>query len=144
RNFDGKVPEHGELSDEDRAILELGPKTLETVGGHIERVELRAGLRAGMEAAAEVNAYLNATEPWKALKEDPERGATILWVAIQAIAAIRVALYPYLPHSAAAIGEMLGTGPRIDGWTAPEVIGGTELGTVAPVFLKLDEDVLDD
>jgi methionyl-tRNA synthetase len=144
RNFDGRVPDHGELTDQDRAILDLGPATLEAVAGHIERVELRAGLRAGMDAAAEVNAYLNATEPWRVLKEDPERGGTILWVSIQAIAAIRVALYPYLPHSAVTIGEMLGTGPQIDAWSAPEVIPDTELGLVAPVFVKLDDDVLDD
>jgi methionyl-tRNA synthetase len=42
------------------------------VAGHIEKVELRAGLRAGMDAAAEVNAYLNATEPWRVLKEDSD------------------------------------------------------------------------
>jgi methionyl-tRNA synthetase len=144
RNFDGRVPEPGELTDQDRAILELGANTLDAVAGHIEKVELRAGLRAGMDAAAEVNAYLNATEPWRVLKEDPQRGGTILWVAIQAIAAIRVALYPYLPHSATTLGEMLGTGPQIDGWSAPEVIGGTELGRVAPVFIKLDDGVLDD
>jgi methionyl-tRNA synthetase len=144
RNYDERVPDHGELTDQDRAILELGPSTLDAVAGHIEKVELRAGLRAGMEAAAEVNAYLNATEPWRVLKEDPARGGTILWVAIQAIAAIRVALYPYLPHSTATIGEMLGTGPQIDSWSAPEVISGTELGRVAPVFVKLDENVLED
>jgi methionyl-tRNA synthetase len=144
RNFDGRVPEPGELTDQDRAILELGANTLDAVAGHIEKVELRAGLRAGMDAAAEVNAYLNATEPWRVLKEDPQRGGTILWVAIQAIAAVRVALYPYLPHSATTLGEMLGTGPQIDGWSAPEVIGGTELGRVAPVFIKLDDGVLDD
>ena len=97
-----------------------------------------------MEAAAEVNAYLNATEPWRILKEDPARSGTILWVAIQAIAAIRVALYPYLPHSAITIGEMLGTGPDIDSWSAPEVLAGTELGEIAPLFIKLDDDVLDD
>jgi methionyl-tRNA synthetase len=143
RNFDGRIPEPGDLTDQDRAIVELGATTLDSVAGHIEKVELRAGLRSGMDAAAEVNAYLNATEPWRVLKDDPQRGGTILWVAIQAIAAIRVALYPYLPHSAIAIGEMLGTGPQIEGWSAPEVIGGTELGHVAPVFIKLDDKVLD-
>lgn len=144
RNFDGLVPEAGEVSEQDQVILELGPKTLDTVAGHIEKVELRAGLRAAMDAATEVNAYLNATEPWRVLKDDPQRGGTILWVAIQAIAAIRVALYPYLPHSAATIGEMLGTGVGIDSWSAPEVVSGTELGDIAPVFPKLDADALDD
>jgi methionyl-tRNA synthetase len=144
RNCDGKVPEPGQLTDEDRAILDMGANTLDAVADHIEKAELRAGLRAGMDAAAEVNAYLNATEPWKVLKDDPERGGTILWVAIQAIAAIRVALYPYLPHTTATIGEMLGTGPDLVSWSAPEVPGGTELGEISPVFIKLEDDALDD
>jgi methionyl-tRNA synthetase len=143
-NFGGTVPEPGELTDQDRVTVELGSATVDIVAAHIERTELRAGLRAAMDAASEVNAYLNATEPWKAIKEDRERGATILWSAIQAIAGIRVALYPYLPHTTATIGEMLGTGPELDSWSSPVVAGGTALGTVAPVFLKLEDDALRD
>jgi methionyl-tRNA synthetase len=144
RDFDGRVPEPGELTEEDRAIVVLGGAALETVAGHIERVELRAGLRAAMDAATEVNAYLNSTEPWKLVKDDPRRAGTVLWTAIQAIAAIRVALYPYLPHSTAEIGEMLGIGPGVAGWAATGVPGGTELSQVRPVFVKLDTDYLDD
>ena len=143
RNFDGRVPEPGELTSEDEAVIELGRKTLDAVAGHIEKADLRAGLRAAMDAAGEVNAYLNATEPWNVLKEDGVRGATILWTAIQAIAAIRVALYPYLPHSAVTIGEMLGTGPDVVSWSAPVVPAGTKLGQIAPVFVKLEPDALD-
>jgi methionyl-tRNA synthetase len=144
RNFDGRVPEPGEIDPADQEILDLGRHTLDTVAEHIESTELRAGLRAAMDAAGEVNAYLNATEPWRALKDDPIRGGTILWVAVQAIAAIRVALYPYLPHSTATIGEMLGTGPEVLSWSAPVVPGGTTLGEIQPVFIKLDPDALDD
>jgi len=144
RNFDGKVPDPGEPTEEDRAILDLGPTTLEEVASHIEAVELRAGLRSAMEAAGEVNAYLNATEPWKLLKIDKDRAGTILWTAIQAISAIRVALSPYLPFTTRTIGEMLGLDGEVDGWWAPEVKGGTELGDVQPLFQKLDSDALDD
>ncbi len=144
RNFEGTVPSPGALTDEDEDMLELARATLDTVANHIETTELRAGLRAAMDAATEVNAYLNSTEPWRVLKEDPERGGTILWVAIQAIAAIRVAMYPYLPHTTATIGEMLGTGPDVVSWSAPEVPGGTLLGDVSPVFIKLEDDALDD
>jgi methionyl-tRNA synthetase len=143
RNFDGKVPEPGELGDQDRVILGLGPTTIDTVANHIEKVELRAGLRAAMDAATDVNAYLNATEPWKVVKEDPVRAGTSLWAAIQAIAAIRVGLYPYLPHSTGPIGEMLGVGPEVPAWSAPEIPGGTVLGEVSPVFVKLEPDALE-
>ena len=144
RSFEGRVPEPAELSEEDRRILDLGPATLDRVAENIEKVELRAGLRAAMAAAAEVNAYLNATEPWNVLKDDKTRAGTILWTAIQAISAIRVALSPYLPFSAEIIGSMLGIGPGIDSWAAPEIPGGVALGTIDPVFTKLEDDALDD
>ena len=144
RNFDGKVPEPGKLTENDQEIIDLGGKTLMKVGQHIEAVELRAGLRAALDAAGEVNAYLNATEPWNVLKEDAERGGTILWVAIQAISAIRVALSPYLVFSTSTIGEMLGINSEVSGWHEVVVPGGTVLGDIAPVFTKLDHDVLDD
>jgi methionyl-tRNA synthetase len=142
-NFDGVVPEPSDLTKVDQAILDLGPGTLDAVADRIEKVELRAGLRTALDAAAEVNAYLNATEPWRVLKEDPVRGGTILWTAIQAISAIRVALAPYLPFSSETIGVLLGLDPRVNEWAAPAVAGGTTLGEVKPVFTKLDSDVFD-
>jgi len=143
RNFDGKVPEPGELTDEDQTILDMGPQTLENVATHIEAVELRAGMRTAMDAAGEVNAYLNATEPWRVLKEDMNRGGTILWTAIQAISAIRIGLSPYLPFSTIEIGEVLGIGGTVESWEAPLVAGGTSLGEVKPLFRKLDANSLD-
>lgn len=142
KNFDGLVPEPGELTEEDRRVASLGAGTVDRVGEHIEAVELRAGLRTAMEAAGEVNAYLNTTEPWHALKEDTDRGGTILWSAIQAISGIRVALTPYLPFSSDTIGEMLGLG-EVSDWSSPEVKGGTRLGAIAPAYEKLETDALD-
>ena len=68
----------------------------------------------------------------------------MLWSAIQAIAGIRVAICPYLPHSSATVGEMLGIGAPIEDWSAPTVPGGQPLGEIVPLFTKLDEGVLDD
>ncbi len=143
RSFDGRVPEPGQLTDDDNAVLELGSSTLNEVASQIEAVQLRAGLRAALDAAGEVNAYLNATEPWRILEEDPARAGTILWTAVQAISAIRVALSPYLPFSTRTIGGMLGLDAEIADWTVPEITGGAELGEIRPVFEKLDSDVLD-
>lgn len=143
-NFSGAVPQPGEVTADDRLILDLQTKTLDAVGDQIERVELRAALRTAMEAASEVNTYLNAQEPWKVVKEDPVRAGTVLWTAIQAISAIRVALTPYLPFSSSVIGEMLGVGAELKSWAPVEVPGGTPLGEVRPVFTKLEADALDD
>ena len=144
RNFDGTVPTPAEMTPEDQTVLDLASKVLTNTAEAIEKVELRAGLRAAMDAASEVNAYLNATEPWKLLKTDRDRAGTVLWSAIQAIAGIRVATHPYLPHSSAAIGDMLGIGPEVESWTAPTIPGGQSLGEIIPLFTKLDESALDD
>jgi len=143
-NYDGTVPVPGDLTAADRAMVGRGAEVLGVVGSQIERVELRAGLRAAMEAASAVNTYLNAEEPWKLVKDDPERAGTVLWSAIQAISAIRVALTPYLPFSSEVVGEMLGTGTEVDGWQPAEVPGGSRLGEVRPLFVKLEADALDE
>ena len=142
-NFDGKVPNPDELTGEDHVLLASVDQALTSVAGHIEAVELRAGLRAAMEAATEVNVYLNANAPWKLVKENPERAETILWTAIQAISGIRVALSPYLPFTTPKVGEMLGLSGEVESWQRPPVEAGTALGTVAPLFVKLESDALD-
>lgn len=143
RNFEGTVPEPGDLSDADRSVLAAVDAALVAEGSHIEAVELRAGLRDALEAAGEVNAYLNATEPWKLLKTDRSRAATVLWTAIQAISGTRVAFAPYLPFSTERLGTMLGIGPVTE-WSRPEVAAGTRLGEIGPLFTKLEPDALDE
>ncbi len=143
RNFDGLVPNPGPLSAADKNLIGDVDMALASAGAHIEAVELRAGLRAAMDAATEVNAYLNSEEPWRVLKEDRERGATVLWTAIQAISGIRVALAPYLPWTTGRVGEMLGIDATVGSWERPAVAGGTRLGPIAPLFTKLEPDVLD-
>jgi methionyl-tRNA synthetase len=142
RNFDGLVPKPGPLTDVDQALIDLIDGSLSEVSERIERVELRSGLRGAMDAATEVNAYLNANEPWKVVKTDPERVATVLWVAIQAISGIRIALSPYLPNSTIEIGEMLGLPGEVSSWDRPEVEGGQAFGEVKPLFTKLEDEAL--
>ena len=142
-SFHGKVPKPHELTGEDQALLAGVDQALTAVASHIEAVELRAGLRAAMDAATEVNVYLNANAPWKVVKNDPKRAETILWTAIQAISGIRVALSPYLPFTTPRVGEMLGLSGEVEHWERPAVEAGTALGTVEPLFLKLESDALD-
>ncbi|MDX1447709.1 MAG: methionine--tRNA ligase [Acidimicrobiia bacterium] len=144
KNFDGRVPQPGELDDDDRTLLGEVDSALAEVGGLIERVELRQGLRRAMQAAQAANVYLNDQEPWKTIKVDRERAATVLWTAIQAIAGVRTALAPYLPFSTAVLGQMLGLNEQPQAWSRPEVAAGEELGDIEPLFVKLEPDVLDD
>jgi methionyl-tRNA synthetase len=144
KHFSGTVPRPGELTADDRARLAAVDDGLAAEAGHIERVELRAGLRAAMEAAQAANVYLNAQEPWKLMKTDPERGATILWTAMAAIAGLEVMFLPYLPFTSARLHGMLGLPGEAgdEGWRRDEPEPGSSLGEIGPLFTKLDDDVL--
>ena len=131
RHFEGRVPAPSDLDDADTALLERVDQALADEAALIEAVELRAGLRIAMEAAAGVNVYLNATEPWKTVKDDPDRTATTLFVALQAISGLRTAFAPYLPFSTESLGQMLSL-PPLDRWARPEIAEGPPSGRPAP------------
>lgn len=142
RTFAGRVPVAGNLQSVDRELLETVDSVLVEVSGLIERVELRAGLRSALAGATEVNVYLNSQEPWKVLKSNVERAGTVLWTAIQAISGIRIAFAPYLPHSTTRLGQLLSLPESPTSWSRLEVKGGAELGEVATLFTKVDDDIL--
>ena len=131
----GVVPEVGDRTADDLAVLATVDGALDVVTDLIERVELRAALRTGMDAAATVNAYLNATEPWKLARSDPERAQAVLGTALAAVAGVRVALSPYLPFSTMALDDELGP---VDAWQRREPVPGSPIGKPAPLFAKVD------
>ncbi len=139
KNCDGRVPEVGDRSDADQAVLAEVDACLEAAAGYMERVELRAALRSAMEGAAAVNAYLNATEPWKVAKVDADRAQVILGTALAAVNGVRVGLAPYLPFSAAVLDDLLGAP---DGWRRVEPVPGTPIPKPTPLFAKVDVDAL--
>ena len=137
-----EVPGPGSRTGDDLALLDRIDEALIRVGGQIDRVELRAGLRTGMEAAAAVNAYLNATEPWRLAKVDPERASVVLGTALAAVSGVRLALAPYLPFSSSALDDVLG---ELHAWRRIEPEPGTPVPKPTPLFLKVNlEELLAD
>ena len=138
----GAQPDAADRAAEDDAVLAAVDTALAEADGQLERVELRAALRTAMDGAQAINAYLNATEPWKLAKSDPERGATVLATALDAINGLRVAFAPFLPFSSAHLDDILGP---VAGWGRETVPAGTVIGKPTPMFSKADiEHLLDD
>ncbi|BCY15044.1 methionine--tRNA ligase [Actinoplanes sp. L3-i22] len=172
KNF-GVIPEAGELTDDDRAVLEVARVGFTTVGELIGKHRQKAAIAEAMKVVAEANKYLSDQAPWK-LKSDEEkpRQATVLHVALQVVSDANTLLTPFLPHSAQKVHELLGgTGvhapmPRIvevedlDGgpgypvltgdytvgarWESVPLVAGTPLSTPKPVFRKLEPSVIEE
>ncbi len=167
KNWDGAVPEPGDLRDEDRALLAKIEAGFETVGGLLDEVRLRRALDEAMALAREVNVYLD-TAPWfGVVKEDKPAAAATVYTALQAINYLKVLLAPYLPFTAQRLHAMLGFGGKLFGeqrieafeeetrthealtYDAAGVVGrweperlppGQALGKPAPLFKKLDAE----
>ena len=134
-NCDGQILAPGPLADEDETLLAGIDDHLAKAAEQFEAVQLRAALRTGMDAAQSVNQYLTATEPWKLVKTDLDRGRTVLHTALSAVNGARVILAPYLPFSAAALDEILG---QPSGWRRDELEVGRTIDKPTPLFRKVD------
>jgi methionyl-tRNA synthetase len=169
RNF-GSVPSPGALSERDQAILRSVSSGFDTVGGLIERASFQQAIKEVMRLSSEANGYLADEEPWKTIKNDRERAATVLYVGLRVVDCLKVMLTPFLPFSSQRLHEMLGhegwiAGPLefrevreahgehrvltgeyskwIRGWVPPELPAGQRLQEPKPLFKKLDESVVE-
>jgi methionyl-tRNA synthetase len=146
RNFDRQVPEPDAPTDTDRALIARAEAAIAETGKHIAACNFRAGLEAAMSAAREANGYFEENAPWKLLKEDRERCATVLHTAIAAISGINTALAPYLPFTSQTLHGYLGNEGPIEaaGWTLRVPRGGQPIAEPQPLFKKLDPEIIDE
>jgi methionyl-tRNA synthetase len=146
RNFDRAVPEPGELTDADRALLERTEQAISEAGEQIGLCNFRAGLEAAMAGAREANRYVEENAPWHLLKKDRGRCATVLHSAIGAINGLKVAFSPFLPFTSQKLHGYLGyEGPlQAAGWRLEIPEAGRPLAEAEPLFKKLDISIIDE
>jgi methionyl-tRNA synthetase len=135
KTCEGVLAGPSSYSPEDTDLLTLIDSSLEESASLFESVELRAALRTAMESAQATNRYLNATEPWKLSKTDPERARTVLYVALSAINGIRVMLSPFLPFSSKKLDNLLG---EATGWKRADLPPGLPIPKPEPLFQKVE------
>jgi len=107
RHF-GSVPQPGELTDADEALLREVEGGFEAVGTQIEQARFRAALAEAMRLASRVNQYVSDQAPWALVENDRDRAATVLYVALRAIDNLKVLFTPFMPFSSQRLHELLG------------------------------------
>jgi len=146
RNFDGCVPEHGELSGADETLIKNTESRLEQTGELISKCNFKQAIMTAMSAAREANRYLDDKAPWKVIKENKQVAATSLYVALNAINTLKTMFYPFLPFSSQKVHEYLGFDGRVEdyGWQPQTLPAGQKLREPKPLFTKLDESIIDE
>jgi methionyl-tRNA synthetase len=96
-----------------------------------------------MQVARSGNKYLADTEPWKLIKTDPKRVATILHLGLQASALLARLMEPFLPFSSEKLKMMLPELPAA--WPGNDVFvlqEGSAIGNPEILFVKItDEEI---
>ncbi|MBN1641661.1 MAG: methionine--tRNA ligase [Anaerolineae bacterium] len=167
----GEVPTPGALDATDRALLDRVAGAFDQVGDLIGACKFKAALTEIMAVAHEANRYLDEKAPWFQIKTDPQAAATTVFVILRAIDSLKTLLTPFLPHTCQRLHAYLGYEGSIVGriytetlqeeerqhlairydasdlqgtWAPSALPVGQALRPPAPLFVKLDESVVEE
>ena len=139
--YQGIIPQRGEVTGYDQEILDALAEFPEKIATSIERYRFREALSIVMELARLGNKYLADTEPWKVIKTDETRTATILNIALNIAANLAIVSEPFLPFTAGKLVDLFGM-EKID-WSEAgqsEILNaGNSLGEMGLLFEKIED-----
>ena len=144
--FDGKVPPLGRLTEIDEEMLREVAAIPAELDDQLEHFHFREALKTAMQLARIGNKYLADTEPWKVIKSDPDRVATILHLALQLVGNLTIAFAPFTPFSTRRLLAMLQVeegGFAFSRFGATDLLPeGHQLGTPELLFEKIEDEVI--
>ncbi|WP_308549456.1 methionine--tRNA ligase [uncultured Porphyromonas sp.] len=144
--FDGKVPPLGHLTEIDEEMLREVAAIPAELDDQLEHFHFREALKTAMQLARIGNKYLADTEPWKVIKSDPDRVATILHLALQLVGNLSIAFAPFTPFSTRRLLAMLQVGEEgfaFSRFGATDLLPEEhQLGTPELLFEKIEDDVI--
>ncbi|MBV6657706.1 MAG: methionine--tRNA ligase [Devosiaceae bacterium] len=145
KNADGAVPPSGELTAEDRTLLEAAGKLLTTSRDAIETQELHLMLGAIWAVVADANRYFAGQEPWALKKTDPDRMLTVLRTTMEVLRQVGILIQPVMPAAGEALLDLLAVDADKRSFAAYEtaLTDGAALPKPAPIFPRYVEEEVD-
>ena len=140
--YDGIVPQANQLEEVDKEVLVKLAAAPDTIANLLEQYKFRAASQEMLQLARMGNKYLADEEPWKQIKINPERVATIMSTALQVAASLATLSAPFLPHTAAKLSAMMQLPPA--DWNSvkelPLIIHGHKLEKPSLLFDKIEDE----
>lgn len=141
--YNGVVPQPNAFTDVDLATLAELKTYPGIIESSIDRYRFREALGEMMNAARLGNKYLADEEPWKLIKEDPERVKTQMYVALQIATALSTLCEPFLPFTAKKLSAILNLEHSIP-WSSISsqsdlLASGHKIGEAQLLFAKIED-----
>lgn len=143
--YNGVIPTPNEFSEVDEQTLTELKAYPEVLESSIERYRFREALNEMMNVARLGNKYLADEEPWKLIKENPERVKTQMYVALQIAAALSSLCEPFLPFTAQKLNRILNLTQGNITWktiseTSDLIKAGHTIGQAELLFEKIEDE----
>ena len=140
--YNGIVPTPNEFNEVDQQTLAELKAYPAVISSSIERYRFREALGELMNVARLGNKYLADEEPWKMVKENPERVQTQMYVALQIASALAILSEPFLPFTAKKLCSILNIKPNhwnleFENWNL--VKAGHQIGQAEILFAQIED-----
>jgi methionyl-tRNA synthetase len=111
KNLDGIVPEPGELTDDDRELLDVADALLPKVRAEFDVPAMHLALEAVWLVLGAANRYFSAQEPWVLRKSeapsDQQRFGAVLYTTLEVVRVAALLIQPVMPDSAGKLLDLL-------------------------------------
>lgn len=138
KNCDAKIPEPGELTDADKAMLVTADAMIATCREEMSRLAIHKIVATIMGTVNEADRYFAAQEPWVLRKTDTARMATVLYVTAEVVRQIAILFQPIMPASSAKLLDLVAVPEDKRSFAflgeAGRLTPGTVLEAPTPVF----------
>ncbi|SIT96550.1 methionyl-tRNA synthetase [Epilithonimonas bovis DSM 19482] len=140
--YDGVLP-HGDVTTPE--LKEIN-KTAKEIAAYLENYEFRNSLTALMNLARFGNQFLQTEEPWKTIKDQPEKAAQSLFVGAQIAVALAQLCEPFMPFSSEKLLKMFNV--QKSDWSVVEsnsvlIEAGHQINAASLLFSKIEDDVIE-
>ena len=114
--YESYIPANNELLDKDKIVLDLVNQSIKKVEESLNNFKFRDGCSEFMNIARIGNKYLADEEPWKIIKENPERVKTVIFISLHISSVLAIVSEPFIPFTSKKIKNILNFKDEIN-WT---------------------------
>ena len=143
--YNGIVPQPNEFEQVDKDLFHEMQQIPEKIGKNLDEFRFRDALTEMMNLARLGNKYLADEEPWKVIKDNPERVKTQMFCALQVAGALAYLCEPFLPFTSQKMKSGLNLGNK--NWyevlNMPPIPTGHQINEMPLLFSKIEDDVIE-
>ena len=143
--YNGIVTQPNEFEQVDKDLYHEMQQIPEKIGKNLDEFRFRDALTEMMNLARLGNKYLADEEPWKVIKDNPERVKTQMFCALQVAGALAYLCEPFLPFTSQKMKSGLNLGNK--NWyevlNTPPIPTEHQINEMPLLFSKIEDDVIE-